>query len=144
MLLTTKRILREMLGYINYINTPLAVTYDKTIFQATATARTLIQEHRHTSNTGKIHITASFPLYTSRFTSSVTLEVNGVAIQNLGTNVQPNPNTNCCDRVNFNITVDVPKNDESVIRWYLASQDSGTTATVPPYRQGIIAIRDVR
>lgn len=109
----------------------------------TATTERTIQTIRHVSKTGRINVRISHALYTSRFTSSSNIYVNGTYVSTRATNVQPSPNINVCDRVYHDVVVDVPKNLESVIEIKLAGQDSGTTATIPAYRKGTYIIADV-
>lgn len=141
MKLVVKNILRLLLARAAQ---PLNVTNASTVFAAAATTEALVQTVQHTSGTGRIRIDADFPLYTSRFTSTIKMLVNDTLVQSLGTNIQPNPNMNICDRVNFKKVVDVPKNTPVSIKFYLAGQDSGTTATIPAYRQGCILIQDLK
>ena len=132
-----KNILNEVLPYKDK-----QVSYC-TINANTATTRKSVLSFSHTSTTGKIIFISSIALYTSRYTSSVEVDINGVAKAVGQTNVQLTPTYGATDRVVLLGYANVPKNEASTIEVFLQGQDSGTTATIPSYHTSNIMVIDI-
>lgn len=108
----------------------------------TGTTRKDVITLTYTSNTGKVLINANMPLYTSRYTSSIYIEVDGTVVSTATTNTQtttayPVDNVPLASLINTNI------GQEITVKIQISAQDSGTTATVPGYHDGRVIIQDL-